>query len=106
MIKKAMLNMMESGVVKVSFEGDHFNKRELMRLIKALKLEHRLSIRMYRKNLMLKNIKEKENVDRSREARTRTTESSNTNSVTGTDIKSDEVSGNTKDGVISEVKVG
>jgi len=100
MIKKAMLNMLESGVVKVSFEGDHFNKRELMRLIKALKLEHRLSIRMYRKNLMLKNVKEKEN------ARTGKPRPSNTNSITGTNIKPDEVSGNTKDRVSSEVKVG
>ena len=100
MIKKATLNLSESGTIEVKLEGGHFNKRELLRLIRALKLEHRLSIRMYRKNLMLKNVKEKEN------ARPEARRPGNANSVAGTDIKSDEVSGNTKDRVSSEVKVG
>jgi len=100
MSKKATLSLLKSGAVEVKFEGEHFNKRELLRLIRALKLEHRLSIRMYRKNLMLKNVKEKEN------ARHEARRPNNTNSITGTDIKSDEVSGNTKDRVSSEVKVG
>jgi len=102
MIKKATLNLLESGIVEVKFEGGHFNKRELLRLIRALKLEHRLSIRKYRKNLMLSKTKELENGKRKPEAR----RPSNTNSITGTDIKPNEVSGNTESRVVSKVEVG
>ena len=41
-----------SGGVKVEFVEGHVRKRELMRIIKCLKLEHRELIRKYRKKLL------------------------------------------------------
>ena len=50
---KASINVFDTGNVEVEFQGGHVNKRELLRMIKALKNEHRNSIRNYRKKLNL-----------------------------------------------------
>lgn len=46
-----------SGGVKVDFLEGHVRKRELMRIIKLLKIEHRLLVRKYREKVILENKK-------------------------------------------------
>lgn len=48
------LTINENGAVKVEFKGRHINKRELLRAVKAIKVEHRETIRRYRQNMHLK----------------------------------------------------
>lgn len=74
-IKGIIVNLSDSSAdVDVKFVGGHLNKRELLRALKAIKLEYRHSIIRHRKQLTLS--KEKEDADRSRaesesESRTR-----------------------------------
>ena len=61
MIRKVKIEVSENGEVDVKIEGGNLNKRELLRIIKAIKIGHRRSIAEYRKNRMFTKIKEKEN---------------------------------------------
>jgi len=42
----------DSGSVKVRFHGGHITKRELLRLLKAIKLEYRRGVRVYRQKMI------------------------------------------------------
>ncbi len=44
----------ENGAVEVKLHGRHINKRELLRVLKAVKNEHRENIRQYRMKQHLK----------------------------------------------------
>ena len=95
--------MLESGAIRVSFEGEHFNKRELLRIIKALKIEHRNSIKEFRKKsrtekLDNKNL-EKENLEKE-------TENANTRRDTSGTGSSERTSNHDSDTVIrTNIKV-
>ena len=52
MDRKVEVIVSDIGNVSVKFINGHVSKRELIRLIKAIKFEHRFSIREYRKNLI------------------------------------------------------
>ncbi len=47
----ATLIMSKMGGVKVALAGRHMSKRELLRMVKALKDEYKLSIRKYRQQM-------------------------------------------------------
>jgi len=46
-------NMSGSGMVSVEFVGEHISKRELLRILKAIKQEYVHSVRSYRKEQIL-----------------------------------------------------
>ena len=54
-MKKATIIVHSNSTVDVTLEGDHLRKRELMLAIRALKRQHRESIRLYRKKLITEN---------------------------------------------------
>ncbi len=51
-MRKVICNIEDSGEIKVVFIGEHLLKRDLLRLLKAIKLKYRERIRIYRSNLM------------------------------------------------------
>jgi len=63
MIDKIVISLMEDGNVDVKFPENHFSKRYLMRILKALKLEYRRNVREYRKQIM-KGVKNGKNTRR------------------------------------------
>lgn len=65
-MRRLICNIQDSGVVDAKFEGSHLNKRELLRLLKAIRLEYRRGIRLYRSELMAKQSKQR--VDAEEEA--------------------------------------
>jgi len=82
MIRKANIEISDDGLVDVKFEGGHLNKRELLRIIKAIKLAHRRNIQEYRKNVMkLNKVKEKENDIRRNQSSERSGSSESTGTV-------------------------
>jgi hypothetical protein len=48
-VRKILINVQDSGFVDVKFVGGHISKRELLRVLKALKIGYRERIREYRK---------------------------------------------------------
>lgn len=46
------VTVFKSGAVKVEFLEGHVRKRELLRIIKSLKIEHKILIRNYRKKML------------------------------------------------------
>lgn len=48
----------EHGGVKASFRGRHINKRELLRVLRLIKIEHREKIRKYRLNISTEQVQE------------------------------------------------
>ncbi len=66
MIRKVNVEVTEIGAVTVKFEGGHLSKRELLRVIKSIKIERNRYIREYRKELIknkhvVKDVKEENN---------------------------------------------
>ncbi len=53
-VRKIMIDLAENGMVSVKFLGNHICKRELLRILKAVRLEYRRKIRLYRSNLVAK----------------------------------------------------
>jgi len=43
-----------NGVITVDFQGRHFSKRQLLQLIKAIKLEYRRRRHLYRRDMLAK----------------------------------------------------
>ena len=50
--RKIMIDLAENGIVSVKFLGGHVCKRELLRILKAIRLEYRRKVRVYRSNLI------------------------------------------------------
>jgi len=61
MKNRIIIDLMSDGGVKVAFPENHFSKRQLMRVLKSLKLEYRRNVRDYRKQIMkgIRNGKER-----------------------------------------------
>jgi hypothetical protein len=53
-LRKVICEFDEKGVVDVRFIGSHLSKRELLRLIRAIKLKYRERVRIWRHNLSMK----------------------------------------------------
>jgi hypothetical protein len=68
------IQLNSKGGVAISFGNGHLTKREIIRIIKALKSEHRTSIREFRKITIANKIKGTEN-ENSRTAEVRTGQS-------------------------------
>lgn len=66
-MRKLICNIEDSGAVEVKFEGAHLNKRELLRLLKAIRLEYRRRIRSYRSELMANQSRQKREAEENAE---------------------------------------
>ena len=62
-MRKVICDIEESGKINVKFIGDHLVKRELLRLLKAIRLKYRERIRMYRSNIMAEKSRTQIEVD-------------------------------------------
>ena len=58
--KKIICSVEDSGAIDVELIGPHMDKRTLLRVIKAIKLEYRKSIILYRKQMMADRIKKEQ----------------------------------------------
>ena len=102
-MRKVNIEVSDIGLVDVKFEGGHLTKREILRIIKALKVSHRNSIREYRRDVIKSNLekeKEKENDARRTESSGRSQEGSGVENkpTTEADRRPDEGSGSDKVG--------
>ncbi len=51
MDRKLICNILDNAEIDVKFFGGHLTKRELLQLLKAIRLEYRRRIRVYRQNM-------------------------------------------------------
>lgn len=68
-MRKIIVDVEDSGAVKARIIGGHLCKRELLRVLKAIRLEYRHSVRTYRTQMIIKahEAVEKEKVEASAE---------------------------------------
>jgi len=67
-MRKITVDVEDSGAVVTRITGGHLCKRELLRVLKAIRLEYRHSVRTYRKQMIIKAHKEIEARDAEVEA--------------------------------------
>ncbi len=54
MVRKVICTIKDSGEIDVVFVGEHLLKRDLLRLLRAIRLKYRQRIRIYRMGLLAK----------------------------------------------------
>ena len=57
-IRKVICDVEDSGSVIARIVGGHITKRELLRVLKAIRLEYRHNVRKYRQTLLVKGQKQ------------------------------------------------
>ena len=58
-MRKLICQIEDSGAVTAAFEGGHISKRELLRLIRAIKLQYNANVRVYRSSIRVQANKNK-----------------------------------------------
>ncbi len=53
-MRKVVCQIEDSGAVTVTFSGGHLNKRELLRTMRAMKLQYNADVRLYRISIRIK----------------------------------------------------
>ena len=63
-VKKVKYVLQEDGTSTATFSGDHMTKRQLLQMLKTIKIEYRRSIRNYRAGVNKENARLRNEIDK------------------------------------------